>query len=100
MNRQRSRIHTGAAAAALKYRQDEDQAPRLVAKGYGLIAEKIVQSAKEAGVPIREDPELLALLMMLNIDEMIPPEMYAAVAETLAFVYRLSNRAPQPRRAR
>ena len=94
MDKRRQRIHTGAAAAALRYRQDRDNAPRLVAKGYGKIAEKIIEAAKEAGIPIREDPDLLSLLMMLNIDEMIPPELYAAVAELLAFVYRLNNRMP------
>jgi flagellar biosynthesis protein len=94
MNKRKLKIHPGAAAAALRYSQEKDLAPRLVAKGYGKVAEKIIEAAKEAGIPIREDPDLLSLLMMLNIDEMIPPELYAAVAELLAFVYRLNNRMP------
>ncbi len=80
------------AAAALRYKQGEDPAPRLVAKGAGKIAEKIIEAAKAAGVPIHEDPDLLALLMTLNIDEVIPPEMYVAVAEVLAFIYRINKK--------
>ena len=83
------------AAAALRYKQGIDPAPRLVAKGVGIIAEKILEAAKEAGVPIHEDPDLLALLMTLNIDEVIPPEMYVAVAEVLAYIYRMNNRMPE-----
>lgn len=81
------------AAAALSYKPDEELAPRLVAKGAGSIAEKIIEAAKEAGVPIQEDPDLLALLMTLNIGEMIPPEMYIAVAEVLAFIYKMNTKA-------
>jgi flagellar biosynthesis protein len=83
------------AAAALRYRKGEDTAPRLVAKGMGVLAENIIKAATEAGVPIHEDPDLLALLMTLDIDEVIPPEMYIAVAETLAFVYRLNGKAKE-----
>ena len=83
------------AAAALRYRKGEDYAPRLVAKGMGVLAENIIKAAAEAGVPIHEDPDLLALLMTLDIDEVIPPEMYVAVAEALAFVYRLNGRAKE-----
>jgi flagellar biosynthesis protein len=80
------------AAAALKYRMGKDPAPRLVAKGAGEIARRIIAAAQKAGVPIREDPDLLALLMTLDIGEAIPPELYAAVAEVLAFVYRMNGR--------
>ena len=80
-----------SAATALRYRLGEDRAPRLVAKGAGKLAERIITAAREAGVPLREDPDLLALLMTLDIGEAIPPELYAAVAETLAFVYRLNG---------
>jgi len=83
------------AAAALRYRQDEDPAPRLTAKGMGRIADKIIEAAREAGVPLHEDPDLLSLLMTLNIGEVIPPEMYIAVAEVLAFIYRVNNKTPK-----
>lgn len=83
------------AAAALKYRMGEDPAPRVVASGSGKLAEKILDAAREAGVPIREDPDLLALLMTLDVGAEIPPELYAAVAETLVFVYRMNRKMAQ-----
>ena len=94
MNRKHTRKKTTGrkSAAALRYKQGEDPAPRLVAKGMGKIAERIIEAAKEAGVPIHEDPDLLALLMTLNINEVIPPEMYIAVAEVLAFIYRMNKK--------
>jgi flagellar biosynthesis protein len=92
MQRRRTIPESRKAAAALKYRMGEDPAPRLVAKGAGKIAERIIAAAKKAGVPLREDPDLLALLMTLDIGEIIPPELYAAVAEVLALVYRLNGK--------
>ena len=88
------------AAAALKYRMGEDPAPQLVAKGAGKVAERIIEAARVAGVPIREDPDLVALLMTLDIGEMISPELYAAVAEVLAFVYRMNRKAIEGSHAR
>ena len=90
------RVSAGKAAAALRYKQGEDIAPRLVAKGAGHIAEKIIEAAREAGVPVHESPDLLALLMTLNIGEMIPPEMYSTIAEVLAFIYRMNDKAVTP----
>ena len=81
------------AAAAIRYHMGTDPAPRLVAKGAGKLAERIIEAAKKAGVPVREDPDLLALLMTLDLNEFIPPELYAAVAEVLVFVYRMNKRA-------
>ena len=89
--RRKKVIEDMKAAAALRYRQGEDIAPKLVAKGSGIIAEKIIAAAREAGVPIHEDPDLLALLMTLNIGELIPPELYTAIAEVLAFIYRINK---------
>ncbi|MHB9028742.1 MAG: EscU/YscU/HrcU family type III secretion system export apparatus switch protein [Candidatus Latescibacterota bacterium] len=97
MQRRRLMTEGRKAAAALKYRMGKDPAPRLVAKGAGKIAERIIAAAKEAGVPLREDPDLLALLMTLEIGETIPPELYAAVAEVLAFVYRMNGRTGEVR---
>ena len=95
MNRKRKGLLTDRkSAAALRYRQGEDPAPKLVAKGVGKIAEKIIAAAREAGVPIYEDPDILALLMTLNINEVIPSEMYVAVAEVLAFIYRMNKKVP------
>ena len=95
IRRRKYTITDRKAAAALKYNQGEDLAPRLVAKGVGKIAEKIIEAARKAGVPVHEDPDLLAILMTLNIDEMIPPEMYVAVAEVLAFIYRMNKKMPE-----
>jgi flagellar biosynthesis protein len=85
------------SAAALRYKEGKDHAPRLVAKGMGQIAEKIIAAAENAGVPVHEDPDLLALLMTLDIQETIPPEMYLAVAEVLAFIYKMNNTVHGPK---
>lgn len=77
-------------AAALRYRNGMD-VPVLVAKGRGLVAEEILRRAKEAGVYVHESAELVALLMHVDLDERIPPSMYRAVAEILAWVYSLER---------
>jgi len=92
MRRRKSKPLGRKAAAALKYRMGADPAPRLVAKGSGKLAERIIAAAEEAGTHLHEDPDLLALLMTLDIGEIIPPELYSAVAATLAFVYRMNQR--------
>ena len=79
-------------AVALKYKEKEDLAPKVAAKGKGLLARKIIEIAREHGVPIYEDPDLAAVLMGVELGEEIPPELYRAVAEVLAFVYRMDNR--------
>jgi len=77
-------------AVALAYREDEG-APRVVAKGRGLLAQTILERAKEAGVYVHESPELVALLMQVDLDSRIPPQLYVAVAELLAWLYRLEQ---------
>ena len=79
-------------AAAIRYNPLKDSAPRLTAKGSGLIAGKIIDLAKKHGIPVREDPDLVQILSSLEIDQEIPPELYRAVAEILAFIYRMNNR--------
>lgn len=78
------------AAVALAYREGQ-AAPQLVAKGYGLIAEAIIARALEAGVYVHESPELVNLLMRVDLDQHIPPQLYVAVAELLAWLYRVEN---------
>ena len=78
-------------AVALKYVPGEDAAPRLTAKGQGLVAEKILEVARANNVPVRQDRNLVQVLSRLNLDQEIPPGVYKAVAEILAFVYRLSQ---------
>ncbi|MFO7580728.1 EscU/YscU/HrcU family type III secretion system export apparatus switch protein [Nitrosomonas sp. ANs5] len=75
-------------AVALTYR-DGMRAPKVVAKGRGLVAEEIIRRAQEAGVYVHESKELVALLMQIDLDDRIPPELYVAVAELLAWLYRL-----------
>jgi flagellar biosynthesis protein len=83
-------------AVALTY-SSGDAAPRVVAKGRGLIAQEIIERAREAGVFVHESPELVALLMQVDLDERIPPELYVAVAELLAWLYRLERgETPEP----
>lgn len=77
-------------AVALAYRQT-DAAPRVVARGKGLVAEEIIAKAREHGIYVHESPELVALLTQVDIDEHIPPQLYLAVAELLAWLYRLEN---------
>ena len=72
-------------AIALEYDPSED-APKVVASGRGLLAERIIEKAKEADVPIHQDSKLADTLSRLEIGEMIPPELYEVVAEILVFV--------------
>ncbi len=78
-------------AVALKYEPERDRAPRVTAKGARAIAERIIELAKKEGIPLQEDPDLVGALMELDFHEEIPPELYRAVAEILAFVYRLNR---------
>ncbi len=78
-------------AVALKYRSG-DSAPSLVAKGRGLVAEKIIALARHHGVPIREDRNMVEILSTLDLYEEIPPELYKAVAEILAYIYKMSGK--------
>ena len=78
-------------AAALKYDAQSNSAPVVKAKGSGEVAENIIKLAREHNVPIKEDPDLVALLVQLDLDQEIPPELYKVVAEILAFVYSLDR---------
>jgi len=80
-------------AVALRYQAGDAHAPRVVAKGQGEIADRIIALAEAHGLHVHEDPDLVALLGALDLDTDIPPELYRAVAEVLAFVYRLDRRA-------
>ncbi|AKJ69730.1 flagellar biosynthesis protein [Pandoraea thiooxydans] len=76
------------SAIALSY-AGKEKAPRVVAKGYGLLADTIVRTAREHGLYVHESPELVGLLMQVDLDARIPPQLYQAVAELLAWLYRL-----------
>ena len=75
-------------AIALKYEKEKDNAPKVVAKGKGVVAQKIIEIAEENGIYIKEDPELVEILSTLDIYEEIPEELYRAVAEILVFIYK------------
>jgi flagellar biosynthesis protein len=79
-------------AVALKYDDKKNKAPRVIAKGRGDIAEKIIEVARAHNVPLYEDKNLIQLLETLELETEIPPELYRAVAEVLAFIYRLNGR--------
>jgi flagellar biosynthesis protein len=82
-------------AAAIEYNAARDMAPKVTAKGQGLIAERIIATAREHHIPIKSDPTLIKMLSQLDVDEHIPMELYKAVAEVLAFVYRANQENEQ-----
>lgn len=86
-----------ASAVALAYHAGQS-APQVVAKGKGLVAQEIIARARSAGVFVHESPELVSLLMQVDLDERIPPALYVAIAELLAWLYQMeqgSSAGPQ-----
>ncbi len=79
-----------SSAVALAYHPGK-AAPQVLAKGRGLIAQAIIAKARESGVYVHESAELVSLLMQVDLDQTIPPELYVAVAELLAWLYRLEK---------
>jgi len=73
-------------AIALGYDPNEDNAPKVIASGKGILADKIIEKAKEENIPVHQDNKLADTLSRLDIGEMIPPELYEVVAEILVFV--------------
>ncbi|MCB9478833.1 MAG: EscU/YscU/HrcU family type III secretion system export apparatus switch protein [Deltaproteobacteria bacterium] len=101
MSRRDDKVSTTDAArteaAALRYDDQKDDAPRLVAKGKGRVADRILALAREHGVPIHVDTDLTHLLGKLKTDAPIPRDLYKAVAEVLALLYRANRQAPTRR---
>ena len=83
---------TNIKAVALKYKAYEDLAPKIIAKGKGEIAKKIIQKAKEFDVPLFQNELLVDSLLKINSDE-IPPQLYEAVAEVFVWLYNLEKKA-------
>lgn len=79
-------------AVALKYTPQADSAPKVVAKGRGYIADRILEIARTNNIPVKEDPELLQVLSTLDLQQDIPPHVYQVVAELLAFVYSVNKK--------
>ncbi len=78
-------------AVALKYDMEQNQAPKLVAKGKGHVAENILEAARKGQVPVYQNKSLVNMLMALELDKEIPTELYTTVAEILAYVYRIDK---------
>lgn len=78
-------------AVALGYDPDLDIAPKVMAKGEGQLAEKIIAIARQEDIPLYSSPDLVASLMTVDLDASIPPELYQVVAQVLALVYRLDG---------
>ncbi|MBF0341294.1 MAG: EscU/YscU/HrcU family type III secretion system export apparatus switch protein [Magnetococcales bacterium] len=91
---QESRALFRRQAVALRYQRNQDAAPRVTASGRGLIAETIMKKAREAGITLMEDPDLVDLLGKVPVGDSIPPALYKAVAEVLAYVYRMNKSFP------
>lgn len=80
------------SAVALSY-LDKTRAPVVVAKGYGVAAESIMREARESGLYVHASPALNKLLMQVDLDQQIPPQLYLAVAEVMAWIHRLEQAA-------
>ena len=78
-------------AVALKYQPKSDNAPKVVAKGKGQTAERILEIAREHNIFIHNDPDLIEILSELDLNDEIPPDLYLIVAELLAFIYGLNR---------
>jgi flagellar biosynthesis protein len=77
---------------ALSY-ADKTKAPVVVAKGYGVVAESIMREARENGLYVHQSPDLIRLLMQVDLDRQIPPQLYLAVAELMAWIHELETEA-------
>lgn len=84
-------------AVALRYDQEKENAPRVVASGKGSSAENIIKIAELHNLPIRKDEDLVELLSKVEIDKEIPAKLYVAVAEVFKFIYTITNRQPPHR---
>jgi len=82
-------------AVALTYGKDQDS-PKVVAKGRGLIAQAIIERARQHGIFVHESEDLVGLLMKVELDQEIPPQLYLAVAELLAWLYHLEHADTAP----
>ncbi|HIP15241.1 MAG TPA: type III secretion system protein [Sulfurimonas autotrophica] len=78
-------------AIALQYNKEKNQAPVVSAKGEGKTAQKIIQIAKENGVPLKKDEDLVELLSKVELDKEVPPQMYKAIAEVFSFIYSITK---------
>lgn len=85
-------------AAAVSYTRGRDAAPRVVASGHGVVAEELVRRAQALGVALHHDPDLALALAALELDTVIPAELYAPLAAILAYVYERNGAYDAPAR--
>ena len=95
-NKANATKNVGHNSHAVALRYDGHGAPRITAKGRGLTAERILALAAEHGIPLREDPDLVVLLSQMDLGGEIPATLYLAVAEVIAFAYKLSGKVVTP----
>jgi flagellar biosynthesis protein len=79
-------------AVALVYRPEKDSAPKVTASGRGKVAERIIETAREYGIPVKDDPDLVEVLSKLDVTDEIPRSVYVVVAELLAFAYSVNGK--------
>jgi len=84
---------TNIKAVALKYKAYEDNAPKVIAKGKGEVAQKIIEKAKEFDVPLFQNEVLADMLLRVDVGEDIPPKMYESVVEVFVWLYKLEEKA-------
>jgi len=87
----RNNLTPQQVAVALTYGKNQGGSPKVVAKGRGMIAQAIIERAKQNDVYVHESEDLVGLLMQVELDQEIPPQLYLAVAELLAWLYRLEH---------
>ena len=100
INSQPTNIAPQRKAVALKYEAERDLAPKVIAKGRGHVAEHILETAQKHSVPVYQDKTLVNMLMALEIDREIPPELYKAIAEVMAYVYKMDKSHGQAKAVR
>jgi flagellar biosynthesis protein len=87
-------IKPGLKAVALKYEMNS-AAPRVTGQGEGYVAQAILDKAKQMGIPTKVEPELVEFLMQVKLNDIVPPKLYAAVAEVLAWAYSIDEASPE-----
>ncbi len=95
IDREGKHIPKPKQAVAVRYREDKDSAPRIVAKGSGFIAEQIINTAVQHSVPLYQNSTMAGMLLAVELDKEIPPELYKVVAEVLAYIFRIDQRIGQ-----
>jgi len=79
-------------ATALRYNKEKDNAPKVIAKGEGTVAQNIIKIANQHNLPIKKDEDLVELLSKIELDKEIPEALYKAVAEIFSFIYEITNK--------